>query len=212
MAKKHNELIAKEGWVFLFPPLVLSLLSFLLNWPLWITVVLAVLGAYVAYFFRNPYRQIPTEPGGIVSPADGKVVGVHRLEDGRHLITIFLNVFNVHVNRSPIEGTIEEVEYSKGKFLAAYKEEASKVNERNRLLIKDGDFAVEVTQIAGLIARRIVCWVAPSQTLTRGQRFGLIRFGSRMDVVLPAECAVLVQPGQKIAGGSHLIARRSEAS
>jgi len=208
LAKKHTELVAKEGWLFFFPLLLSAVVSFLLQWTL-AGCVLALLTFYVAWFFRNPYRQIPEEADVIVSPADGKVVGVHRLEDGRHMITIFLNIFNVHVNRSPIGGTIERVEYTAGKFLAAYKEEASTLNERNRLVIRDGDFRVEVTQIAGLIARRIVCWAREADTLLRGERFGLIRFGSRMDLVLPESCQVVVKPGQKIAGGSHIVARRA---
>ena len=209
MNDQHNELIAKEGWPFLFPFILLAMVSFLLKWPLWCTLSAALLAAYVAYFFRNPYRQIPVDEEAIVSPADGKVVGVHRLEDGRHLITIFLNIFNVHINRSPIAGSVEKVTYTKGKFLAAYKEDASRLNERNLLVIRDGDFQIEVTQIAGLIARRIVCWAKESETLAKGQRFGLIRFGSRMDVILPAQCRILVTPGQTVAGGSDLMARRS---
>ncbi|MDJ0835726.1 MAG: phosphatidylserine decarboxylase family protein [Acidobacteriota bacterium] len=209
MTGKHNELIAKEGWIFLFPMIALALISLILKFSIIVTVVFAVLAFYVAWFFRNPYRQIPEDPAAVVSPADGKVVGVHQLDDGRHLITIFLNVFNVHVNRSPIQGTVEEVTYTSGKFLAAYKPEASEINERNKLVIDDNGFRVEVTQIAGLIARRIICWVSQSAQLARGQRFGLIRFGSRMDVVLPEGCEILVKVGDITKGGSHIIARRN---
>ncbi len=208
MAKKHTELVAKEGWIFLFPFIVLTLLSFFMGWHIILTLVFAILGFYVAWFFRNPYRQIPDDPDSIVSPADGKVVGVHKMEDGRHLITIFLNIFNVHVNRCPIGGTVEHVEHFKGLFLAAYKEEASELNERNLVVIRDGDFRVDVIQIAGLIARRIICWVGKSQEVARGERFGLIRFGSRMDIILPESCEVLVKSGQKVAGGCDILARR----
>ena len=119
MAKKHNELIAREGWVFFFPLLIGALLClfFGLPWAVWMT--LGLLAAYVAWFFRNPYRQIPEDPNAIVSPADGKVVMVTRMEDGRHLISIFLNIFNVHVNRTPIAGSVAAIAYTPGKMVAA---------------------------------------------------------------------------------------------
>jgi len=208
LAKKHSELVAKEGWIFLFPFIVLTVLSYFLGWSPILTVIFAILGFYVAWFFRNPYRQIPADPNSIVSPADGKVVGVHRMDDGRQLITIFLNIFNVHVNRCPIGGTVEHVEHFKGLFLAAYKEEASQLNERNLVILRDGDFRVDVIQIAGLIARRIICWVSKDQQMARGERFGLIRFGSRMDIILPESCEILVKTGQKVAGGCDILATR----
>lgn len=200
--------MAKEGWIFLFPFIVLTVLSYFLGWSPILTVIFAILGFYVAWFFRNPYRQIPADPNSIVSPADGKVVGVHRMDDGRQLITIFLNIFNVHVNRCPIGGTVEHVEHFKGLFLAAYKEEASQLNERNLVILRDGDFRVDVIQIAGLIARRIICWVSKDQQMARGERFGLIRFGSRMDIILPESCEILVKTGQKVAGGCDILATR----
>lgn len=209
MARKHNELIAREGWIFFVPAVVLTLVLFVLGLhPAW-WIVTAVLAFYIAWFFRNPYRKIPDDPQGIVSPADGKVVGVHTLDDGRKLITIFLNIFNVHVNRVPIAGRVTEVTYTPGKFLAAYKPEASEINERNKVIVSDGDFHVEVVQIAGLIARRIICWVSPEEQMGKGQRFGLIRFGSRMDVILPASCTPTVSVGEKVVGGSQIIARRN---
>jgi len=211
LARKHNELIAREGWIFFFPPLIAAILSFFLGLHWSLTTILAILALYVAWFFRNPYRQIPEDPDAIVSPADGKVVGIHALDDGRHLITIFLNIFNVHVNRSPIAGEVREVVYTKGAFLAAYKEEASEINERNRMVIEDEGFVVEVTQIAGLIARRIVCWIKPATRLEKGERFGLIRFGSRMDVVLPATVEIRVREGETLRGGSDIIAKRGSA-
>lgn len=170
---------------------------------------MAILVAYVAYFFRNPYRQIPVDADAIVSPADGKIVTVRRLEDGSQLVCIFLNIFNVHVNRSPIAGTVDGINYCKGKFVAASRVDASHINERNKLTISDGAFRIEVTQVAGLIARRIVCWSKEQQEIGRGERFGLIRFGSRVDLLLPSQCEVLVREGEKVAGGSDIIARRS---
>ncbi len=208
MAKQHRELVVREGWIFFLPLLFFALLALVLGRHPALIAVLFVLAAYVAWFFRNPYRQIPEDPDAIVSPADGKVVGIHRLEDGRNLITIFLNIFNVHVNRYPIGGSVEKVEYTKGRFLAAYKEDASQVNERNLVVIRDGDFRVDVIQIAGLIARRIVCWASESDQVLKGGRFGLIRFGSRMDIFLPESCRILVKPGQKVKGGSDILAMR----
>jgi len=205
--RKHNELIAKEGWIFFFPLVVAAILALIFLDSLVWGAVLGVLAFYVALFFRNPYRQIPEEAGTIVSPADGKVVAVRQMDDGRHQVSIFLNIFNVHINRSPIAGTVEEVNYTKGRFLSADKAEASTENERNKLVIRNEEMVVEVTQVAGLIARRIVCWTQKDQSLSRGQRFGLIRFGSRTDLVLPATCQIQVRVGQKVSGGKDIIAK-----
>ena len=210
LAKQHSELIAKEGWVFFFPLVIFSLIAVAMKAPLWLSGLLIVLALYVAYFFRNPYRQIPAEPDGIICPADGLVVGVHTLEDGKQRINIFLNIFNVHVNRLPIGGVIREINYRKGKFMSAHKAEASVENERNAVLIDDEGFQVEVVQIAGLIARRIVCWIKPEDQVAKGERFGLIRFGSRVDITLPAGCEILVRKGQKVRAGSQLLARRPQ--
>lgn len=207
MANKHNELIAKEGWIFMFPPLIASIVFLVLGY-MWTGILLMVVALYVAWFFRNPYRQIPEDPRAIVSPGDGKVVRIQDLEDGRKVMSIFLNVFNVHVNRVPVGGKIEQVVYTKGQFVNAAREDASSINERNKLVIRDGDFELEVIQIAGLIARRIVCWVNGGEELATGERFGLIRFGSRMDIVMPGDCEVVVKIGDKVAGGSDIIARR----
>ncbi len=204
---KHDEMIAKEGWIFFFPLLILAILAGYFAWTV-AAIVLGILALYVAWFFRNPQRAIPSEAGAIVSPADGKVVAVRQLEDGSQAMSIFLNIFNVHVNRSPIEGVVQTAEYTPGKFLPADRPEASTVNERNKLIIVDGTFRLEVTQVAGLIARRIVCWSKPGDQLERGQRFGLIRFGSRVDLRFPKDCEIVVEVGQKLAGGSDIIARR----
>lgn len=204
---KHNELIAREGWIFFFPLVFVSLACFLFGF-MGVSIFTGVLAFYVAWFFRNPYRQIPEDEGAIVSPADGKVVAVRKLEDGTQAISIFLNIFNVHVNRSPMEGVISEVEYTKGKFVPADREDASHINERNKLVITDDNFSMEVTQVAGLVARRIVCWSQESQKLARGERFGLIRFGSRVDMRLIGDCEVTVRVGQKVTGGRDIIARR----
>lgn len=211
MAQKHNELIAKEGWIFFFPLVIATVVSFALGWHLAVTVVLGLLAVYVAYFFRNPYRRIPEDPAAVISPADGKVVTVRDLGDGRTMISVFLNIFNVHVNRCPIAGEITQVNYKKGAFLAAYKPEASELNEQNGLVIRDGDDEIEVIQIAGLIARRIICWSRQGDKVAKGERFGLIRFGSRVDIFLPSHWQVVVREGQKISGGCDLIAKRPVA-
>lgn len=189
------------------PLIVLFALSLILKWPIWLAVISLILTLYVAYFFRNPYRRIPSDEDAVVSPADGKVVQVGRDDAGRWVISVFLNIFNVHVNRSPIAGQISEIKYIKGKFLAAYDPKASIENERNGLSIVRGSQTVEVIQIAGLIARRIVCWKKAGDELARGERFGLIRFGSRVDIILPAEAEMAVVVGQKIRGGCDMLAR-----
>jgi phosphatidylserine decarboxylase len=210
MAKRsHNELIVREGWPFLLPMVALLAAAYLLAMPWWVMVPIALMTLFVLQFFRNPYRQVPADPRAIVSPGDGRVVAV-RTEGDTTVISIFLNVFNVHVNRAPIGGTVESIEYRKGKFLPADRPEASVENESNALIIRDGDLHVRVCQVAGLIARRIVCWVRPQASLQRGERFGLIRFGSRVDLSLPSSCSVLVRVGVKVRGGSSVLAMRPE--
>lgn len=208
MAGKHNELIVKEGWPFLIPFVLITLICIFFKANLVVTIFFAAITLFIANFFRNPYRKIPEDPQAIISPGDGKVVAVHKLEDGRQLISIFLNVFNVHVNRCPIGGEVESVNHINGQFLAAYHQDASKLNERNAMVIRDGDFSLEVVQIAGLIARRIICWSQKGDQVAKGERYGLIRFGSRMDVIMPETCEILVKTGQKVRGGSDILATR----
>ena len=201
--------IAKEGYPFILPLglLILVLAFFDLVWA---AAVAGLLFLFVLYFFRDPEREIPNEPKVVVSPADGKVVVITTEEDpfmGKTFtrISIFLNVFNVHVNRVPVAGVIAESRYNPGKFLNAMKDKASMDNEQNILLIRDGETEVLVKQIAGLIARRIVCWAKPGDRYELGQRFGLIRFGSRVDIFLPQESTLKVAVGDKVAGGSSII-------
>ena len=168
-----------------------------------------MLAAFCLYFFRDPERQIPA--GNVcVSPADGKVVRVHPETDGRTRVSIFLNIFDVHVNRSPIEGQVRSVCYSPGRYRMAHLDAASVENERNTLVIGDTDGvrSVEVTQIAGLIARRIVCHKAQGDHVRKGERIGLIKFGSRVDIVLGPEWDLAVQRGDKVVGGSSVLAER----
>jgi len=169
-------------------------------------IPLFIVAWFCLYFFRDPDREIPPGPVA-VSPADGKVVVV-RPEDGGTRISIFLNVFDVHVNRSPIAGTITGVKYTKGEFLVASREDASHRNEMNTITVEGEGSRVVFKQIAGLIARRIVCWKKPGETVARGQRVGLIKFGSRVDIWLGPEWTPAVSEGQRVSGGSSILAKK----
>lgn len=168
-----------------------------------------LLAVFCLWFFRDPEREIPAGPVA-VSPADGKVVAVKPEGAGLTRISIFLNIFDVHVNRSPIGGTITEVDYRPGQFLVASKEEATAQNEQNMVTV-DGEGTVRFSQIAGLIARRIVFYKKPGDRIGRGERVGLIKFGSRVDVFLDQEWKVAVRPGERVKAGSSVIARRAAA-
>ena len=169
-----------------------------------------VCGAFCLYFFRDPRRSIPA--GAVcVSPADGKVVEVRALADGRTRIGIFLNIFDVHVNRSPIGGRVRRVEYRRGRFLPAYNDLAADGNERNTLVVaeeRSGGSVVEVRQIAGLIARRIVCHKKIGDRIRKGERFGLIKFGSRVDILLGPEWKIDAAVGDRVTGGSSILAAK----
>lgn len=179
-------------------------LSFLLN-P-WAGVPLYVAAAFCLYFFRDPER---TPPAGnvMVSPADGKVVAIRKMEGGQTRISIFLNIFNVHVNRTPIPGRVAEVIYRKGRFLVASHEAASSENEQNTLVVEGNASRVVCRQIAGLIARRIVCYKRPGDRLDAAERIGYIKFGSRVDVFFGPEWVPAVRIGDRVAGGSSILAR-----
>jgi len=172
----------------------------------WAAAPFCLLAAFCLWFFRDPDRRIPDGPVA-VAPADGKIVLVKR-QPGATLVSIFLNIFDVHVNRTPIAGKVVNVDYQKGKFLVASKEEASYANERNTLTVEGDGSRVTFSQIAGLIARRIICWKHPGDFVTRGERIGLIKFGSRVDVTLGPEWDVEVKEGERVAAGSSVIARK----
>jgi phosphatidylserine decarboxylase len=173
----------------------------------WFGLPLFLLAAFCLYFFRDPERAIPS--GAVaVSPADGKVVAV-RPEAGRNRISIFLNIFDVHVNRAPIAGVITGVEYQPGQFLVASKEDASSRNEQNVVTVRGDDTEVVFKQIAGLIARRIVFRKHPGDKVQIGERVGLIKFGSRVDVLFGPEWEITVRPGMRVSAGSSVVARRS---
>ncbi len=188
-------------------PLILGgvLITWLTAW--WYAVPLYILAAFCLYFFRDPERRIPEGPVA-VSPADGTVVAVKPDEAGTNRVSIFLNVFNVHVNRTPIAGKVKCIKYHKGKFLVASKEEASHSNEQNTITVEGDGTRVVFKQIAGLIARRIICYKQPGDILEAGERIGLIKFGSRVDVFLGPEWDIAVHVGEHVAAGSSVIARR----
>jgi phosphatidylserine decarboxylase len=197
--------MVKEGLPFVGTAFVITTIFMIAG--IWIGVLIfGVLTLFMMYFFRNPHRDIPTEPNIIVSPADGRVTRVEENENGK-FVSIFLSPFDVHVNRSPIEGKITKVNYIHGKKLPATSNQASLTNERNSLLIEGEKIAVTVTQIAGIVARRIVCWNKEGDHLDRGQLFGLIKFSSRTDLQMPANVEVLVKIDDKVKGGETIIAR-----
>lgn len=202
---------AKEGFPFIGAAAGVTLFTGWLGWTP-VAVLAAGLTVFVSWFFRNPARVIPEGPGLVVAPGDGKVIAIEEEFEPRYLkdrslrITIFLNVFDVHINRIPCEGVIEDVQYQPGLFLVASKPEATIKNEQNALMIKAASGAkVLCVQVAGLIARRIVCWVSPKERARLGERFGLIRFGSRMDTFLPIGTKLRVAVGDRVKGGATIL-------
>ena len=206
-----HPIIAREGWPFLGLALVAALLaSQFLGWwsiPFWIIAL------FVLQFFRDPARVIPQDPNAVLSPADGRIVVVGKAHDpyaNREAlkISVFMNVFNVHSNRAPVDGKIEKVDYFPGQFVNADLDKASTENERNALVITaaNGE-SVSCVQVAGLIARRILCYVHAGDVLARGQRYGFIRFGSRVDVYLPLSAQPKVAVGDKVSATETLLAQ-----
>ena len=206
-----HPIIAREGWPFLAIALLVALA---LSWTgLWLLAVVAWLGvAFIAQFFRDPPRAVPEQANAVLSPADGKVMLVERARDpyldrDALKISVFMNVFNVHSNRSPVDGVVKHRWYHAGGFLNAALDKASLENERNALHIARADGVdVVCVQIAGLIARRILCYVGPGDRVTRGQRFGFIRFGSRVDVYLPSTATPKVAVGDMVYATSTIVA------
>jgi phosphatidylserine decarboxylase len=201
--------MVKEGYTFGLPLLVLGGVSYLLRWS-FAAVLLVLLALFVFSFFRDPERVIPTEAGAVVSPGDGRVVVVTDEEyEGRRgkRVSIFLAVWNVHVNRSPATGTITKMEYRPGKFLAAMLERASLENEQNVFTLSTEAGEIVFKQIAGLIARRVVSWKKTGEKVARGERIGLVRFGSRVDVWVPKDAEIAVKVGENVKGGSSVLAR-----
>jgi len=201
--------IAAEGRGFIAAPFLLGAVAL---WAGWRPVALAglALTAFMAYFFRDPDRVVPGTPGVIVAPADGRVVAVTpRLDDPfvgpAQQLSIFLSPLDVHVNRAPVGGLVVEVERRPGTYLAAYRADASERNERTSVLVQGDGARVVVRQIAGVLARRIVCRVRPGDKLERGERFGMIKFGSRTDLVVPASARLVVRMGDRVRAGETVL-------
>ncbi|WP_196594160.1 phosphatidylserine decarboxylase family protein [Pectinatus sottacetonis] len=206
--------IVKEGYKFIGAAAALAVAAYVFVSP-YMAVIPAVLAAFFTFFFRNPKRNIPDDNSVIVSPADGKVMKVVRLRNDDFVkqscvkITIFLSVFNVHVNRSPIKGEIKFQQYTCGRFRPAYKNSVGFENERHTIGIDNGKMRITVTQIAGILARRIISWVTLNDRLTTGELYGLIKFGSCTEVVIPdnKNIEILVKKGDKVVGGETIIGR-----
>ena len=205
-----HPLVAREGWPFLIAALVFSVvMTFFAGWwsaPLWLLTL------FILQFFRDPARQVPDDPRAVVSPADGRIVEVGRAQDPylkreALKVSVFMNVFNVHSNRSPVDGTVKERWYFPGAFVNAALDKASLENERNALWLRSaGGADVTCVQVAGLIARRILCYVQPGASLVRGERYGFIRFGSRVDVYLPPDAEVKAALGDKVYAAESVLA------
>ena len=210
MMKNYGIPVAAEGWPFILPLAAVTVLFFLFGWKNTGYASLA-LTLFVLFFFRDPERTIPEGQGVVVSPADGKVIVIKDIYEPDYLkqevrqVSIFLSVFNVHVNRAPLGGTVETVRYNPGKFLVASVDKASLDNEQTGMVISDGKNKVLVKQIAGLIARRIVCYAKPGDRVMAGERYGLIRFGSRVDLFLPKGTDLMVKVGDRIKGARDVI-------
>ena len=210
MMKNYGIPVAAEGWPFILPLAVVTALLVMFGWKS-TGIASLVLTLFVLFFFRDPDRTVPEGQGVVVSPADGKVIVIKDIYEPDYLkqdvkqISIFLSVFNVHVNRVPYGGTIEMVRYNPGKFHVASVDKASLDNEQTGMVISDGRNKVLVKQIAGLIARRIICYAKPGDTVTRGERYGLIRFGSRVDIFLPKNADIMVKVGDRIKGSRDVI-------
>jgi phosphatidylserine decarboxylase len=201
--------MVSEGYKFAAPPLALGLLALVPGWH-WLAGVLMFLGLFVLYFFRDPDRVVPAAPDAVVSPADGHVVEVvEEPLDGApgRRISIFLSVWDVHVNRAPVAGTIRRIDYQPGKFYAALRARASLENEQNVIRVSTPRGDMVFKQIAGWIARRVLCWKAAGEAVQLGERVGMIRFGSRVDVWLPLAAEIVVKRGDRVTGGDTLLAR-----
>jgi len=206
--------IAREGWMLIFILAVITLLAGLYRWAL--AIFPGVLLVFTVWFFRDPERPDTAAEREVVAPADGRVMFVQDVVEPRYLggeailISIFMSLFDVHMNRTPVSGTVTYRDYTKGRFLAAWGEQVGEVNERAYVGIDTGKFRVLVSQVAGVLARRIITWPEVGDQVRRGDRFGLIRFGSCTQIWLPAGSEILVKPGDRVVGGQTIIGRLPE--
>jgi len=212
--KQNNWPIAKEGLSFLFPMILLTIIVGVMGWKVWMFLGI-LLSLFIAYFFRNPRREIPNLQNIILSPADGRVIHVGECEEDRFLkekalkVSIFMSLFDVHLNRAPISGKVLDRSYLPGRYLVASREKSSLLNEQNAVILETEDrLKILLIQIAGFVARRIVCYAKAGDLLRRGEIFGLIRFGSRVDLYLPPEVKPIVRVGQHVKGGESIIGYR----
>jgi phosphatidylserine decarboxylase len=210
--KAQKELkIVRESIPYILVPALLGIAAAVLGFW-YVAVVLFVVALFMAFFFRDPKRVPPSDPDVVVSPADGRITRIGPAASGAdspNVISIFLSPLDVHINRSPIPGKIVDMIYSPGKFLMATNEKASLVNEQNALTIQGEKITVVCKQIAGILARRVVCWKGKGDNLRLGERFGMIKFSSRTDILLPANVSVTVREGQRVRGGTTVIGRIS---
>jgi phosphatidylserine decarboxylase len=206
-----HPILAREGWPFIGAAVALALIvwafaGFAWSAPVWVVAV------FVIQFFRDPPRAVPSQANAVLSPADGRIVKVEKVRDPMTerdtlLISVFMNVFNVHSNRAPVDGTVERIQYSPGKFVNANLDKASSENERNAMVMRlAGGERISVVQVAGLIARRILCYAKEGQRLARGERYGFIRFGSRVDVYLPLTARPKVAVGDVVHATTTILA------
>jgi len=216
--KINNKLpIAWEGIPFIITGIGLTSIFFILNWEL-VAIPLSILTLFTVYFFRDPERTHADNERAVFTPADGTVLSIkhlpngdYRLKDKAIKISIFMSIFNAHINRVPIKGKISQLSYHPGKFFSANRDKASVYNEHNIVTLEtDNTKMIVFVQIAGLIARRIACWVKQGDYVETGQRFGLIRFGSRLEVYLPLDCEINVKKGEKVKAGKTIIGYLSE--
>ena len=218
-------MIAKEGWPFVIGSFMLTTVLFS-GWyfsdNIWLmstAIFTTLLTMFMTLFFRDPNRETPDEPDILVSPADGFVVGICEISDHHFLkapaiqVSIFLTIFDVHINRIPVAGMVEYINYKSGKFLSAFKDEASEANEQSEVgLITESGVKIAFKQIAGLVARRIICKLKEGQSYATGERYGLIRFGSRADLILPLGTKIEIKKGQHVKGGLTIIGRLPSAA
>lgn len=203
--------MVKDVWPYLTAGLLLTALLAATAPPL-AAGIAAVLTVFVASFFRDPRRVVPQDPSLILSPADGRVVGISAASPASgQCVSIFLSVFNVHVNRAPSAGRVSAIQYTPGSFLPAFREKASELNEQNLISIETDRGPMAVKQIAGLIARRIRCWTKPGDQVAQGEKIGFITFGSRVDIFLPLDVDLKVRIGDKVRGGLSVIAVHSQS-
>ena len=197
--------MVKEAYPFIVVPVLLAIVCAVFQ--IWVGVIAFVaLALFMAYFFRDPHRAIPTDADVVLSAADGKVTRIEDRDEGK-FVSVFLSPLDVHINRSPIAGKIKDVKLYRGKKAPATGNVASETNERNALIIEGEKMTVVCTQIVGILARRIVCWKKAGDELEIGEKFGLIKFGSRTDLLMPKNVEVLVKVGDKVIGGETIIAK-----